>query len=343
MKLKTIYLVLCVLGLVLPYWQFVPWVLANGLNMPLFFRQLFANRIGGFFGMDVLVSAVALLVFTRREGARLGARAVVATHRGAHRWRLSWVAAVSVSARTDAGARPGTTEHGRSMNANCGLISPILRSAADRKDVPELPPDPRDTTAPPAADVACVFPLPFPKLNRRLWKRAVRIGAGEAEHYCECKAFVDPFAKKHAELLIEKAIKDPSLTVEDLGASLGLSETCVRKTLNSAGIKLAKRGQKFMGLIPDADLIAANERYRREQPKPQPSNREKTRILIEVVTEDSSLTVQELADASDMSPSWVRKTLRAAGLMTPAKPRKSGQLLLAETDNATQTLKGDYT
>ena len=72
MKLKTIYLVLCVLGLVLPYWQFVPWVLANGLNMPLFFRQLFANRIGGFFGMDVLVSAVALLVFTRREGARLG-------------------------------------------------------------------------------------------------------------------------------------------------------------------------------------------------------------------------------------------------------------------------------
>jgi hypothetical protein len=72
MKLKTIYLVLCVLGLVLPYWQFVPWVLANGLNMPLFFRQLFANRIGGFFAMDVLVSAVTLLVFTRREGSRLG-------------------------------------------------------------------------------------------------------------------------------------------------------------------------------------------------------------------------------------------------------------------------------
>ena len=71
MKLKTIYLVLCVLGLVLPYWQFVPWVLANGLNMALFFRQLFANRISGFFGMDVLVSAVALLVFTRRESSRL--------------------------------------------------------------------------------------------------------------------------------------------------------------------------------------------------------------------------------------------------------------------------------
>jgi len=71
MKLKTVYLILCVLGLVLPYTQFVPWVAANGLDMRLFFRQLFANRIGAFFGMDVLVSAVALMVFARAEGRRL--------------------------------------------------------------------------------------------------------------------------------------------------------------------------------------------------------------------------------------------------------------------------------
>jgi hypothetical protein len=167
----------------------------------------------------------------------------------------------------------------------------------------------------------------------------VRIGAGEAEHYCECKAFVDPFAKKRAELLIEKAIKDPSLTVEHLGASLGLSETCVRKTPSSASIRLAMGGQKFMGLIPDADLIAANKRYREQQPKPQPSNQEKARSLIEAVTKDPSLTVAQLANAIGMSPSWVRKTLRAAGLMPPAKRRRTGQLLLAETDNATQTLK----
>ena len=72
MNLKSIYLVLCVLGVALPYWQFVPWVAANGLNMPLFFQQLFANRIGGFFGMDVIVSAVTLLIFVRSEGPRLG-------------------------------------------------------------------------------------------------------------------------------------------------------------------------------------------------------------------------------------------------------------------------------
>lgn len=39
--------------------------------MRLFVRELFANRIGGFFGMDVLVSAITLIGFIRAEGARL--------------------------------------------------------------------------------------------------------------------------------------------------------------------------------------------------------------------------------------------------------------------------------
>lgn len=72
MKVKAMYLVLCILGIALPYWQFVPWVAANGLNWQLFFEQMFANRISGFFVMDVLVSAVALFVFIRAEGKRVG-------------------------------------------------------------------------------------------------------------------------------------------------------------------------------------------------------------------------------------------------------------------------------
>ena len=75
MKRKSVYLVFCILGIVLPYSQFVPWVLAqHGVPMSLFFRELFANRIGGFFGMDVLVSAVVLIFFLRREGKRLSVR-----------------------------------------------------------------------------------------------------------------------------------------------------------------------------------------------------------------------------------------------------------------------------
>lgn len=74
MKPKTIYLVLCFVGALLPYWQFVPWVTQYGMNLPLFVRELFANRISAFFGMDVLVSAVVLIVFIRIESARLNIR-----------------------------------------------------------------------------------------------------------------------------------------------------------------------------------------------------------------------------------------------------------------------------
>ncbi len=71
MKPKTLYLALCLLGLLLPYSQFVPWLAQNGLNLSLFARQLFANRIGAFFGMDVLVSGVVLVVFMRIETRRI--------------------------------------------------------------------------------------------------------------------------------------------------------------------------------------------------------------------------------------------------------------------------------
>jgi hypothetical protein len=68
------YLLLCELGTLLPYSQFVPWVIDHGLDMRLFMRELFANRIGGFFGMDVFVSTAVLWTFVRREGRRLGVR-----------------------------------------------------------------------------------------------------------------------------------------------------------------------------------------------------------------------------------------------------------------------------
>jgi hypothetical protein len=73
-KPKHVYLILCILGFALPYSQFVPWVLANGLPLKYFAQQLFANRVGGFFGLDVLVSAIVLFRFVKYEGQRLGMR-----------------------------------------------------------------------------------------------------------------------------------------------------------------------------------------------------------------------------------------------------------------------------
>src|SRR6266550_1359034 len=74
MRLRHVYLALCVLGVLLPYSQFVPWVLQHSLDFPLFFRHLFANRIGGFFGLDVIISSLVLWVLVLSEGRRVGVR-----------------------------------------------------------------------------------------------------------------------------------------------------------------------------------------------------------------------------------------------------------------------------
>ncbi len=70
MKLKGLYLGLCVLGTVLPYSQLIPFLREHGLDFQLFFAQLFANRVSGFFGLDVIVSSIVLWVLVYTEGRR---------------------------------------------------------------------------------------------------------------------------------------------------------------------------------------------------------------------------------------------------------------------------------
>jgi hypothetical protein len=74
MNPKTLYLVLCVLGTLLPYSQFIPFIHEHGPDVGLFVEQLFATRIGAFFGWDVVVSSVVLWVFVVVDGRRLGMR-----------------------------------------------------------------------------------------------------------------------------------------------------------------------------------------------------------------------------------------------------------------------------
>ena len=74
MKARHFYLICCVLGLVLPYSQFVPWLLEHGLNVALFIRELFGNRISAFFATDVIVSAIVLIWFIQSEAKRLRVR-----------------------------------------------------------------------------------------------------------------------------------------------------------------------------------------------------------------------------------------------------------------------------
>src|SRR5262245_37527669 len=71
MKARYFYLIFCVLGIVLPYSQFLSWLFEHGLNIALLFNELFANRISAFFVMDVIVSAIVLIWFIQSEGKRL--------------------------------------------------------------------------------------------------------------------------------------------------------------------------------------------------------------------------------------------------------------------------------
>lgn len=77
MKPKHVYLVLCIVGAVIPYWQFIRWLAENGLNIALLIQQLFSNRISTFFALDVIISAIVLLRFVGVEGRRIHLR---------HRW-----------------------------------------------------------------------------------------------------------------------------------------------------------------------------------------------------------------------------------------------------------------
>lgn len=70
--MANFYLALCVVGVVVPYGFFLPWLHDNGLDVSLFVTELVSTRVGAFFGADVIVSAVALIGFVFTDGRRAG-------------------------------------------------------------------------------------------------------------------------------------------------------------------------------------------------------------------------------------------------------------------------------
>ena len=72
MSRKAIYFLLFVVGAVVPYLAFIPWLIDHGVDVPLMAEQLFANRVSAFFALDVIVSAIVLWVFVAFEGRQKG-------------------------------------------------------------------------------------------------------------------------------------------------------------------------------------------------------------------------------------------------------------------------------
>ena len=65
--MKILYLLLALVGLLLPYFFFGSFLAENGLDLHLFFEQLFANDISIFFAVDLVITAIAFWVFLYQE------------------------------------------------------------------------------------------------------------------------------------------------------------------------------------------------------------------------------------------------------------------------------------
>ena len=71
MKIKHLFLILCIIGTILPYTQFISFFAENGLNLPLFFKNAFMNYISAGFALDLTVSAIVLIIFILSESKKL--------------------------------------------------------------------------------------------------------------------------------------------------------------------------------------------------------------------------------------------------------------------------------
>lgn len=72
--MQAIYLVLCLLGGVLPFTQLAPWLAQHGLQPLLLLQTALATPVAAFAWADVLLSAITLAIFITVESRRIGMR-----------------------------------------------------------------------------------------------------------------------------------------------------------------------------------------------------------------------------------------------------------------------------
>ncbi|HEV2860462.1 MAG TPA: DUF2834 domain-containing protein [Pyrinomonadaceae bacterium] len=72
--MQRLYLFAAFVGAALPLIYLFRFLAAHGPDLRLLLGQLFQTDISAFFGVDVIISGLVLLVFIGREGRRLGVR-----------------------------------------------------------------------------------------------------------------------------------------------------------------------------------------------------------------------------------------------------------------------------
>lgn len=61
--MKKVYLGLSILGTIIPFTIFIPWVVTNGLNLPLFVSEWFSTPISQFFAADFLITWLVWMIY----------------------------------------------------------------------------------------------------------------------------------------------------------------------------------------------------------------------------------------------------------------------------------------
>ena len=62
--MKYVYLILAILGAIIPLSEFIPFLNKNGLDFSILLKQAFDNHISAFAWLDVIITVVVIVVMT---------------------------------------------------------------------------------------------------------------------------------------------------------------------------------------------------------------------------------------------------------------------------------------
>lgn len=74
MRAANVYLVLCVLGVILPHWQLAQFYAENGFSLTGYLNGMLETRVASALALDLAVSLAAFLCFVFVDGPRRGMR-----------------------------------------------------------------------------------------------------------------------------------------------------------------------------------------------------------------------------------------------------------------------------
>jgi hypothetical protein len=71
LKIKYLYVFLCIIGAILPYYFFLPFLIENGINFHILIDLLFVNKVSSAFGINALITSIIFVIFISIENNKI--------------------------------------------------------------------------------------------------------------------------------------------------------------------------------------------------------------------------------------------------------------------------------